>query len=33
LFQTLDELVEAARQFFRDVASSHTAVLTRLGQM
>lgn len=33
LFQTLDELVEAARQFFRDVASSRNAVLTRLGQM
>jgi hypothetical protein len=33
LFETLEELMDAAEEFFREVASHHAAVLARLGQM
>lgn len=33
LFQTVEELFEAARQFFRDFAGDRAAVLSRLGLM
>lgn len=33
LFQTVEDLFEAARQFFRDFAADRKAVLSRLGQM